>query len=58
MAEAKIKITEKRVTAAAGGGGPATKAAGPPVLLTLRDKILHGHDLRQLSQPQVRPGVG
>ncbi|KAG2445483.1 hypothetical protein HXX76_000099 [Chlamydomonas incerta] len=54
VAEAKIKITEKRVTAAAGGGG-ATKTSGPPVLLTLRDKILHGHDLRQLSQPQ---GVG
>ncbi len=53
VAEAKLKITENRL--AAGGNANTGLAKGPPhapVLTTLRDKILHGHELRQLSMPQ------
>ncbi|KXZ50194.1 hypothetical protein GPECTOR_17g831 [Gonium pectorale] len=57
VAEAKIKITERRVQGAATGpGGTGVGKGGGPMLVTLRDKILHGHQLRQLSQPHT--GVG
>ncbi|KAG2482880.1 hypothetical protein HYH03_018224 [Edaphochlamys debaryana] len=47
VAEAKIKITERRV--ATGGAGGGYRAA--PVLVTLRDRVLAGRDLRHLSTP-------
>ncbi|EFJ50040.1 hypothetical protein VOLCADRAFT_103990 [Volvox carteri f. nagariensis] len=55
VAEAKLRITERQLRSSVNGtaaGQPGSKAAA-----SLRDKLLRGHDLRQLAANPVVPAL-